>query len=443
MREKRDALGGLLHRHQRHNTEALQIPPLSAFETLLKASSEGRESSTTMVFVRILNILVKDKIIRKRIVPIVADESRTFGMEGMFRQLGIWSSTGQLYTPEDADKLMYYKEDKDGQILQEGINEAGAMSSWIAAATAYSTHGVQMIPFFIFYSMFGFQRIGDLAWAAGDMRCRGFLMGGTAGRTTLNGEGLQHEDGHSHLVASTIPNCISYDPTFAYELVVIIQDGLRRMYQEQEDVYYYITVMNENYSHPEMPKGAEQGILKGMYLFREGSEKGEKNSNLRIQLLGSGTILREVIAAADILIEEYGIISDIWSVTSFNELRREALEASRWNMLHPAEQPKQSYVRSCLEKREGPVVAATDYMKIFADQIREFVPGNYKVLGTDGFGRSDTREKLRQFFEVDRYYVTVASLKALAEDGKISSEKVVEAINKYNIDPDKPNPIKV
>ena len=443
MREKRDALGGLLHRHQRHNTEALQIPPLSAFDTLLKASGEGRESSTTMVFVRILNILVKDKIIRKRIVPIVADESRTFGMEGMFRQLGIWSSRGQLYTPEDADKLMYYKEDKDGQILQEGINEAGAMSSWIAAATAYSAHGVQMIPFFIFYSMFGFQRIGDLAWAAGDMRCRGFLMGGTAGRTTLNGEGLQHEDGHSHLVASTIPNCISYDPTFAYELVVIIQDGLRRMYQEQEDVYYYITVMNENYLHPEMPKGAEQGILKGMYLFREGSEKGKKNSNLRIQLLGSGTILREVIAAADILIEEYGIISDIWSVTSFNELRREALEASRWNMLHPAEQPKQSYVRSCLEKREGPVVAATDYMKIFADQIREFVPGKYKVLGTDGFGRSDTREKLRQFFEVDRYYVTVASLKALAEDGKISSEKVVEAINKYNIDPDKPNPIKV
>jgi pyruvate dehydrogenase E1 component len=443
MKEKRDALGGLLHRHQRHNTEALQIPPLSAFETLLKASGEGRESSTTMVFVRILNILVKDKIIQKRIVPIVADESRTFGMEGMFRQLGIWSSTGQLYTPEDADKLMYYKEDKDGQILQEGINEAGAMSSWIAAATAYSAHGVQMIPFFIFYSMFGFQRIGDLAWAAGDMRCRGFLMGGTAGRTTLNGEGLQHQDGHSHLVASTIPNCISYDPSFAYELVVIIQDGLRRMYQEQEDVYYYITIMNENYLHPEMPKGAEQGILKGMYLFSEGSEKGEKNPNPRIQLLGSGTILREVIAAADILIEEYGIISDIWSVTSFNELRREALEASRWNMLHPAEQPKQSYVRSCLEKREGPVVAATDYMKIFADQIREFVPGKYKVLGTDGFGRSDTREKLRQFFEVDRYYVTVASLKALAEDGKISSEKVVEAINKYNIDPDKPNPIKV
>jgi pyruvate dehydrogenase E1 component len=443
MKEKRNTLGGLLHKNQRQNTEALQIPALSAFDTLLKASGEERESSTTMVFVRILNILVKDKIIRKRIVPIVADESRTFGMEGMFRQLGIWSSKGQLYTPEDADKLMYYKEDKDGQILQEGINEAGAMSSWIAAATAYSTHGVQMIPFFIFYSMFGFQRIGDLAWAAGDMRCRGFLMGGTAGRTTLNGEGLQHEDGHSHLVSSTIPNCISYDPTFSYELVVIIQDGMRRMYQEQEDVYYYITVMNENYSHPEMPKGSEEGILKGMYLFREGNGEGEKNSNLRIQLLGSGTILREVIAAADILKEEYGVISDIWSVTSFNELRREALDATRWNMLHPTEKPKKSYVRSCLEKQEGPVVAATDYMKIFADQIREFVPGKYRVLGTDGFGRSDTREKLRQFFEVDRYYVTVAALKSLAEEGKISPEKVVEAINKYNIDPDKPNPIKV
>jgi len=443
MRAKRNALGGLLHRHQRHKTEALEILPLSAFETLLKASGEGRESSTTMVFVRILNILVKDKNIGKRIVPIVADESRTFGMEGMFRQLGIWSSTGQLYTPEDADKLMYYKEDKNGQILQEGINEAGAMSSWIAAATAYSSHGVQMIPFYIFYSMFGFQRIGDLAWAAGDMRCRGFLMGGTAGRTTLNGEGLQHEDGHSHLVASTIPNCVSYDPTFAYELVVIIQDGLRRMYQEQEDVYYYITVMNENYLHPEIPKGAEQGILKGMYLFREGNKEKGKNSKPRVQLLGSGTILREVIAAAEILKEEYGVTADIWSVTSFNELRREALGITRWNMLHPTEPAKLSYVRSCLEGRDGPVVAATDYMKIFADQIREFVPGQYKVMGTDGFGRSDTREKLRQFFEVDRYYVTVASLKALAEEDRISPEIVVEAMDKYGIDPDKPNPVKV
>jgi pyruvate dehydrogenase E1 component len=443
MRAKRNSLGGLLHRHQRHDAEALQIPPLSAFEALLKASDEGRESSTTMVFVRILNILVKDKIISKRIVPIVADESRTFGMEGMFRQLGIWSSTGQLYTPEDADKLMYYKEDKNGQILQEGINEAGAMSSWIAAATAYSAHGVQMIPFFIFYSMFGFQRIGDLAWAAGDMRCRGFLMGGTAGRTTLNGEGLQHEDGHSHLVASTIPNCVSYDPTFAYELVVIIQDGLRRMYQEQEDVYYYITVMNENYSHPEIPKGTEQGILKGMYLFREGSNERGKNSILRVQLLGSGTILREVIAAAEILKEEYGVTADIWSVTSFNELRREALGITRWNMLHPTEPAKLSYVGSCLEGREGPVVAATDYMKTFADQIREFVPRQYKVLGTDGFGRSDTREKLRQFFEVDRHYITVASLKALAEEDRISPEIVVGAMDKYGIDPDKPNPVKV
>ncbi len=442
MRAQRKALGGFLH-HRRRKAEPLQIPPLAAFESLLKAGGEGRESSTTMAFVRILNILVKDKNIGKHVVPIVADESRTFGMEGMFRQLGIWSSVGQLYTPQDADQLMYYKEDKNGQILQEGINEAGAMSSWMAAATAYSTHGVQMIPFFIFYSMFGFQRIGDLAWAAGDMRCRGFLLGGTAGRTTLNGEGLQHEDGHSHLAASTIPNCISYDPTFAYELAVIIQDGLRRMCQEQEDVYYYITVMNENYPHPEMPKNAEPGILQGMYLFREGNQASGGGSALRVQLLGSGTILREVIAAAEILEKEYGVTADIWSVTSFNELRREALDVTRWNMLHPTEPARLSYVATCLRDCTGPVVAATDYMKIFADQIREFVPGRYKVLGTDGFGRSDTREKLRQFFEVDRYYVTVATLKALAEEGKISAEKVMHAINKFGIDPDKPNPVKV
>jgi pyruvate dehydrogenase E1 component len=362
-------------------------------------------------------------------------------MEGMFRQLGIWSSTGQLYTPQDADQLMYYKEDKNGQILQEGINEAGAMSSWMAAASAYSTHGVQMIPFYIFYSMFGFQRVGDLAWAAGDMRCRGFLLGGTAGRTTLNGEGLQHEDGHSHLAASTIPNCVSYDPTFAYELAVIIQDGLRRMYEAQEDVYYYITVMNENYSHPEMPANAEQGILKGMYLFRESS--AGSSSGLRAQLLGSGTILREVIAAAELLEKEYGVAADIWSATSFNELRREALDVTRWNMLHPTETPKLTYVSTCLKDREGPVVAATDYMKIFADQIREFVPRRYKVLGTDGFGRSDTRERLRRFFEVDRYYITVAALEALAEDGKIPAEKVAEAIKKFGIDPEKPNPVTV
>jgi pyruvate dehydrogenase E1 component len=442
MQSQRKSLGGFLHRRQR-KADPLKTPPLSAFESLLKASGEGRESSTTMAFVRILNILVKDKTIGQRVVPIVADESRTFGMEGMFRQLGIWSSVGQLYTPQDADQLMYYKEDKNGQILQEGINEAGAMSSWIAAATAYSTHGVQMIPFFIFYSMFGFQRIGDLAWAAGDMRCRGFLLGGTAGRTTLNGEGLQHEDGHSHLSASTIPNCISYDPTFGYELAVIIQDGMRRMYQDQEDVYYYITVMNENYPHPEMPKDAEQGILRGMYLFRKSSETISGGSTLRVQLLGSGTILREVIAAAEILDEDFGIAADIWSVTSFNELRREALDVTRWNMLHPSEPARLSYVTNCLKDCTGPVVAATDYMKIFADQIREFVPGRYKVLGTDGFGRSDTREKLRHFFEVDRHYVTIATLQALAEDGKISAETVAQAIKKFGIDPDKPNPVTV
>ena len=436
LQERRKALGGTFH-CRKTSAQALEVPPLSAFESLLKASGEGRESSTTMAFVRILNILVKDKQIGKHIVPIVADESRTFGMEGMFRQLGIWSSVGQLYTPQDADQLMYYKEDKHGQILQEGINEAGAMSSWIAAATSYSTHGIQMIPFFIFYSMFGFQRIGDLAWAAGDMRCRGFLLGGTAGRTTLNGEGLQHEDGHSHIVASTIPNCISYDPAFAYELAVIIQDGLRRMYQEQEDVYYYITVMNENYSHPEMPDGVEKDILKGMYLFSEG---GASNNDLRVQLLGAGTILREVIAAAEILKKEYNVHADIWSVTSFNELRREALSITRWNMLHPTEPEKVSHVEKCFKARKGPIVAATDYMKIYADQIREFVPGKYRVLGTDGFGRSDTREKLRHFFEVDRFYITVAALKALSEEGKISNQQIVQAIEKYGIDPERPNP---
>ncbi|MBV6390222.1 MAG: Pyruvate dehydrogenase E1 component [Nitrosomonas europaea] len=439
MRARQQAMGGFIH-HRRRKAAALQIPPLSAFETLLKASGEGRESSTTMAFVRILNVLVKDKNIGKHVVPIVADESRTFGMEGMFRQLGIWSSVGQLYTPEDADQLMYYKEDRNGQILQEGINEAGAMASWMAAATAYSTHGVQMIPFYIFYSMFGFQRIGDLAWAAGDMRCRGFLLGGTAGRTTLNGEGLQHEDGHSHLAASTIPNCVSYDPTFAYELAVIMQDGLRRMYQEQEDVYYYITVMNENYPHPEMPKGAEQGILQGMYLFRSG---GKQRSKSHVQLLGSGTILREVIAAAEILEKDYKVSADIWSVTSFNQLRREALAVSRHNLLHPDEPARLSYVETCLKDREGPVIASTDYMKIVADQIREFIPGRYFVLGTDGFGRSDTREKLRQFFEVDRYYVVIAALKALADEGKIPSSQVTKAIRTFAIDPDKPEPVKI
>ncbi len=437
--ERRKQLGGFLH-HRRQQAQSLQVPSLKVFDALLKASGEGREISTTMAFVRILNILVKDANIGKHIVPIVADESRTFGMEGMFRQLGIWSSVGQLYTPQDADQLMYYKEDKNGQILQEGINEAGALCSWIAAATAYSTHNVQMIPFFVYYSMFGFQRVGDLTWAAGDMRCRGFLMGGTAGRTTLNGEGLQHEDGHSHLLASVIPNCVTYDPAFSCELAVIIQDGLRRMIQEQEDVFYYITIMNENYAHPEMPKGAEQGILSGMYLLREGEKKSHKP---RVQLLGAGTILREVIAAADLLEKEYGVVADVWSVTSFNQLRREALEVSRWNMLHPTAKPKQPYVTTCLQERKGPVIASSDYMKIVADQIREFVPGRYRVLGTDGFGRSDTREKLRSFFEVDRHYVVVAALKALADEGVISVEQVAKAIQVLAIDPDKPDPVSV
>ena len=437
MREHREKLGGFYHCRKRQ-AEALAVPSLGAFESVLKASAEGRESSTTMAFVRILNILVKDKTIGKHIVPIVADESRTFGMEGMFRQLGIWSSVGQLYTPQDADQLMYYKEDKHGQILQEGINEAGALSSWIAAATSYSTHGIQMIPFFIFYSMFGFQRVGDLIWAAGDMRCRGFLLGGTAGRTTLNGEGLQHEDGHSHISASTIPNCISYDPTFAYELAVIVQDGLRRMCQEQEDVFYYITVMNENYPHPEMPKGVEQHILKGMYLFRDA---GKRLKGPRVQLLGSGTILREVNAAGDILKKEYDVNADIWSVTSFTELRREAMSIQRWNMLHPEKKAKASHVENCFKGKDGPVIAATDYMKIYADQIREYVPGCYRVLGTDGFGRSDTREKLRRFFEVDRYYIVVATLKALADEGKVDKQKVAQAIKQFKIDPERPDPV--
>jgi pyruvate dehydrogenase E1 component len=439
LRSRIEAMGGSLPARKRR-APALEVPPLSAFEGQLK-STEEREISTTMAFVRILNTVIRDKKIGKFVVPIVPDESRTFGMEGMFRQLGIYSSVGQLYTPQDADQLMFYKEDKTGQILQEGINEAGAMSSWIAAATAYASHGQMMIPFYIFYSMFGFQRIGDLAWAAGDMRARGFLLGGTAGRTTLNGEGLQHEDGHSHLMASTIPNCISYDPTFAYELAVIIQDGMRRMYQEQEDVFYYITVMNENYTHPAMPEGVEKGILRGMYLFAEG--KAKKNQP-RVQLLGSGTILREVIAAAAMLEKDYGVGADIWSVTSFNELRRGGLDAQRWNLLHPDAEPRVSYVEQCLKDRAGPVVAATDYVKTYADQIRAFLPAqHYSVLGTDGFGRSDTRKALRRFFEVDRNYVAVTALKALADQEAIPRAKVAEAIKRYGVDPEKPSPTSV
>jgi pyruvate dehydrogenase E1 component len=439
LRGRVTAQGGALPARRR-KAAPLEVPPLSAFEGQLK-STEDREISTTMAFVRMLTTLVRDKNIGKYVVPIVPDESRTFGMEGMFRQLGIYSHVGQLYTPQDADQLMFYKEDKKGQVLQEGINEAGAMSSWIAAATSYSTNGMPMIPFFIFYSMFGFQRVGDLAWAAGDMRARGFLLGGTAGRTTLNGEGLQHEDGHSHILASTIPNCVSYDPTFSYELAVILQDGLRRMYKEQEDIYYYITVMNENYAHPAMPDGVEKGILKGMYLFREG--KAKKNAP-KVQLLGSGTILREVIAGAELLEKDFGVAADIWSVTSFNELRRDGLDVQRWNMLHPESTPRVAYAESCLKDRQGPVIAATDYIKLFADQIRAFLPVHqYVVLGTDGFGRSDTRRQLRKFFEVDRHYVAVAALKALADEEAVPRVKVTEAIRKYGIDPEKRNPVTV
>ncbi|MCP5145344.1 MAG: pyruvate dehydrogenase (acetyl-transferring), homodimeric type [Gammaproteobacteria bacterium] len=434
VRQRSQAMGGFLPSRRRRGDE-LKVPELSVFDQLLKASGD-REISTTMAFVRCLSALLRDKSLKDRIVPIVPDEARTFGMEGMFRQLGIYSSVGQLYEPVDHDELMYYREDAKGQILEEGINEAGAISSWIAAATSYANHGLQMIPFYIFYSMFGFQRIGDLAWAAGDMQARGFLLGGTAGRTTLNGEGLQHEDGHSHLAAATIPNCISYDPTFAFELAVIIHDGLKRMVQNQENVFYYLTVMNENYTHPEMPAGAEEGIIKGMYLLSE-------QKKAQVQLMGSGTILREVIAAQELLQQDWGITANVWSAPSFNQLRREGLDCERWNMLHPTENRKLSYVESCLKDQAGPVIAATDYMKAYADGIREFVPQRFIVLGTDGFGRSDTREKLREFFEVNRYYVTVAALKALADDGKVPAKKVAEAIKKYGINPDKPNPITV
>jgi pyruvate dehydrogenase E1 component len=439
LRAHRAALGGSLP-VRRMRSESLEIPPLSAFEAQLKGT-EGRAISTTMALVRILNMLLRDKKIGKRVVPIVPDESRTFGMEAMFRQFGIFSQVGQLYRPEDAHQLMFYKEDKTGKILQEGINEAGAIASWIAAATSYSSSDTPMIPFYIYYSMFGFQRVGDLAWAAGDLRARGFLIGGTSGRTTLNGEGLQHEDGHSHLISSTIPNCIAYDPTFSYELAVIIQDGLRRMYQEQEDVFYYITVMNENYEHPAMPDGVADAIIKGMYRFREGRSGGKKAP--RVQLLGSGTILREVIAAAYLLSQDFGVVADVWSVSSFTELRREAIDIERWNLLHPTETPRKSYVETCLGEGEGPVIAATDYMRMMADQIRAWVPRRYRVLGTDGFGRSDYRKKLRHFFEVDRHWVTVAALKALADDGTVQASVVADAIKKYGLDPEKPNPAKV
>ena len=437
LQERRKALGGYLPQRKKF-AAPLEIPGLDAFKPLLEGSGE-REQSTTMTFVRALTILTRDKKIGKNVVPIVPDEARTFGMEGMFRQLGIYSSVGQLYEPQDRDQIMYYKEDKSGQILEEGITEAGAMASWLAAATAYSTHGVQMIPFYIYYSMFGFQRIGDLAWLAGDMRACGFMIGGTAGRTTLNGEGLQHEDGHSLVLSSTIPNCVSYDPCFGYEMAVIIHEGMRRMIENRESVYYYITAMNENYVHPAMPEGVEEGIKRGIYRFREAGIESEHT----VRLLGGGTILREVIAAAEMLEKDWKIAAEVYSVTSFNELARDGLAAERWNMLHPNDDPKVPYIGEVLPQGGGPIVSSTDYMKSYSDQVREYVHDTFVALGTDGFGRSDTREKLREFFEVDRNYVTVAALYALQNDGALDAVTVAKAVQQYGIDPDKPNPATV
>ena len=436
LQERRARLGGVVPQ-RRQQSFRVPIPPLDTLKAILDGTGE-REISTTMAFVRILSQLLKDKQLGPRIVPIVPDEARTFGMEGLFRQLGIYSSVGQLYEPVDKDQVMFYREDKKGQILEEGINEAGAMSSWIAAGTAYSTHNQPMLPFYVFYSMFGFQRIGDLAWAAGDSRARGFLIGGTSGRTTLNGEGLQHEDGHSHILASTIPNCRSYDPTYGYELAVIIREGARRMLEEQDSIFYYVTVMNEAYAQPAMPEGVEDGIIRGMYLL----EEDKRAAAHHVQLLGCGAILREVREAAQILREQFNVAADVWSVTSFNELRRDGLAVERHNRLHPLQSPQLSYLEQCLNGRKGPVVASTDYMKLFAEQVRQWVPSKeYKVLGTDGFGRSDSRRKLRHFFEVDRYWVALAALEALADRGEIDAKVVAEAIARFGLDPDKPNPL--
>lgn len=435
LKERRAALGGSFPSRQSDFT-ALKVPKLDIFNNVLKGTGD-REISTTMAFVRILSAIIKDKEVGNRVVPIVPDEARTFGMEGMFRQLGIYSSVGQLYEPTDAGQIMYYREDQKGQVMEEGINEGGAFAAWLAAATSYSNNDFPLVPFYVFYSMFGFQRVGDLSWAAGDLQARGFLIGGTSGRTTLNGEGLQHQDGHSHILAGTIPNCVTYDPTYAYELAIIIQSGLEEMYVKKMAKYYYITVMNENYIQPAMPKGCEDGVIRGMYLLKKNSKKTSKKV---VQLLGSGTILREVIAAAEILKADFGVESDIWSVTSFNELRKEGLATTRWNLLHPEDAPKVSYVNECLDKTVGPVIASTDYMKSYADQIRDYVPRRYAVLGTDGFGRSDTREKLREFFEVDRHFVALAALSALADENIIETKIVSQAIERFGINPEKPDP---
>lgn len=439
IRARREALGGYVP-SRRAKSFSIPTPPLDTLKAILDGSGD-REISTTMSFVRILSHLVKDKDLGSRIVPIVPDEARTFGMEGMFRQLGIYSSVGQLYEPVDKDQVMFYREDKKGQILEEGINEAGAMSSWIAAGTSYSTHNQPMLPFYVFYSMFGFQRIGDLAWAAGDSRAHGFLIGGTSGRTTLNGEGLQHEDGHSHILASTIPNCRTYDPTYAYELAVIIRHGIKEMVEEGKSIFYYLTVLNENYVQPALPKtkGIDEAIIRGMYLL----DADKSKSKQRVQLLGAGSILREVEAAAEILRKEYKVAADVWSVPSFNELRRDGLAVERWNRLHLTAKPKKAYFTECLEKTDGPVIASTDYMKLLADQVRQWIPAGrqYKVLGTDGFGRSDSRASLRNFFEVDRHWIVIAALEALVERGEIKPKVVTDAMKKFGIDPEKTNPL--
>ncbi|MBL0029042.1 MAG: pyruvate dehydrogenase (acetyl-transferring), homodimeric type [Rhodanobacteraceae bacterium] len=442
MKSRRAALGGSLPQRRRKADESLPVPELATFDRLLKSSGE-REISTTMAFVQALNLVLRDKAVGPRVVPIVADEARTFGMEGLFRQIGIYAPFGQLYKPVDADQLMYYREDAAGQVLQEGITEAGAMCSWLAAATSYSTNNLPMLPFFIFYSMFGMQRVGDLAWLAGDMRARGFLLGATSGRTTLNGEGLQHEDGHSHLLSSAIPNCKSYDPTFAFEVAVILQDGMRRMLTEQEDCYYYMTLVNENYAHPEMPEGAAEGIIRGMYLLKDAGKS--KKNELRVQLMGSGTILREVIAAAELLEKDFGVKSDIHSCPSYNELRRDGADVERWNRLHPESEPRSAWITQQLQGRDGPAIAATDYVRQYADQVRAYLPKGmaYTVLGTDGFGRSDTRANLRRFFEVDRHWIAHAAISALADEGKLKRADVAKAIKLYGIDIDKANPMGV
>ena len=440
LHERRAALGGYLPHRRTKADEHFTVPSLNVFKPITEATAEGREISTTQAYVRFLTQLLRDQSLGKRVVPILVDEARTFGMEGLFRQIGIYNPDGQLYTPVDKDQVMFYKEDKAGQILQEGINEAGGMSSWIAAATSYSTNNRIMIPFYVYYSMFGFQRVGDLAWAAGDMQARGFLLGGTSGRTTLNGEGLQHEDGHSHILAGTIPNCISYDPTFAHEVAVIMQHGLKRMVEKQENVFYYLTLLNENYAMPGLTPGTEEQIIQGMYLLQ--AAVGEKKMP-RVNLLGSGSILRESMAARELLATDWGVAANVWSCPSFNELARNGAEAERWNLMHPTDTPRVSFVAQQLGAHEGPVVASTDYMKSYADQIRAYIPAgrSYKVLGTDGFGRSDFRSKLREHFEINRHYIVVAALKALSEEGIVPVATVAKAIQQYKLSADKINPL--